>query len=277
MVAVLALYAARQRVVLHSSEALCDLYAIPERPVETDHLERTVRRHLDAASTYDAAKPVAGHTLEAFRAIPARGDVIVDAGCGRARSTQTLARRHPDHLVLGVDRSAHRLGRVMPLDESEHDDVILPDNALLVRAELGDFWRLLARRATRDLAPRRSFRVRHTTLFYPNPSPKREHLKRRWHGHPAFPWLLTAAGDGITLRASWRTYLDEFAAALHVAADHGLPAARRLLDDTPGPLRPHALSGISPELALSHFEAKYVAVDLPVYELRVGRPLDLPP
>ena len=49
-------------------------------------------------------------------------------------------------------------------------------------------------------------------LLYPNPWPKKGHLKRRIHGHPSFP-LLKALGGIIEVRSNWKIYIDEFAKA----------------------------------------------------------------
>jgi hypothetical protein len=51
---------------------------------------------------------------------------------------------------------------------------------VFVRADLVDYWRLLAE-AGIGLA-------RHYIL-YPNPWPKIGHLARRWHAHPVFPFV----------------------------------------------------------------------------------------
>ncbi|MFC3283311.1 tRNA (guanine(46)-N(7))-methyltransferase TrmB [Litchfieldella rifensis] len=157
-------------------------------------------RRVSRALQHPLRKPIADHTHQAFevahrwlegRAAP----LILDAGCGVGLSTRALARRHPGHAVIGVDRSADRLSR---------DHGALPDNALLVRADLVDFWRL---------ALRAGWRPAQHYLLYPNPYPKAAHLKMRWHGHPVFPAIL-ALGGGIELRSNWRLYVEEFCLAL---------------------------------------------------------------
>jgi tRNA G46 methylase TrmB len=50
-------------------------------------------------------------------------------------------------------------------------------------------------------------------LLYPNPWPKKKHLKRRWYAHPIFPRLL-ATSKSITMRTNWRIYALEFSIAL---------------------------------------------------------------
>lgn len=164
-------------------------------------LERVVRRHL----SHCFQKPVSACNQAAFDAcmLSYRGwnpdaPVILDAGCGVGWSTLRLALQHPDHFVIGVDKSVHRLSRGKPLDQ--------PPNAVFVRADLVDFWRLLA------LA---EVRLERHFLLYPNPWPKIGHLARRWPGHAVFP-TVAALGGLLECRSNWRTYLEELALALEI-------------------------------------------------------------
>lgn len=152
-------------------------------------------------------RPVADHTRAAFehaqRFYQAHGGpLILDAGCGTGRSTRQLARRYPHACVLGIDRSADRLSRDYSRELGD-----FPDNALLVRADLVDFWRL---------AHLAGWQPARHCLFYPNPYPKASQLKRRWHAHPVFPVLL-ALGGALELRSNWQIYVEEFALAIRQA------------------------------------------------------------
>jgi len=147
---------------------------------------------------------MADHNRDGFRVLKQRlvdssGKLVLDSGCGTGEGTRRLASRHSDCLVLGVDKSAVRLHRSRSLP--------LPENALLLRAELADFWHLLNQK---------SIRLQAHYILYPNPWPKSRHLQRRWHGHPAFADLI-ALGGYLELRSNWSVYVDEFAAALHYA------------------------------------------------------------
>ncbi|WP_280553377.1 SAM-dependent methyltransferase [Halomonas sp. 25-S5] len=158
-------------------------------------------RRVARALAHPLRKPLAAHTREAFdRArdwLEHRNgaSLILDAGCGVGLSTRRLAEQDPAAAVIGVDRSADRLSR---------DHGPLPDNALLVRADLVDFWRLALDAGWR---PARHF------LLYPNPYPKAAHLKMRWQGHPVLPVIL-ALGGRLELRSNWRLYAEEFALAV---------------------------------------------------------------
>lgn len=123
------------------------------------------------------------------------GPLILDSCCGVGVSTRLLAEQHPDHLVLGLDRSAARLDKKLGP---------LPPNAHLIRTDLADFWRLAA---TAGWQPEQHY------LLYPNPYPKSKDLKLRWHGHPVFPSLL-ALGGRLISRSNWLIYLQEMEIAL---------------------------------------------------------------
>lgn len=162
-------------------------------------LEKLVRRHM----AHPFLKPIADYNREAFAlALAAReqwqpaAPLILDAGCGVGWSTQRIAETYPDHFVFGVDQSVDRINRGKPLP--------LPANATLIRADLVDFWRLLAENGIRL--------ARHYNL-YPNPWPKIGHLARRWQGHAVFPvWL--ALGGEVECRSNWQIYIEEMAQAL---------------------------------------------------------------
>ncbi|MCA1770830.1 MAG: SAM-dependent methyltransferase, partial [Halomonas sp.] len=159
--------------------------------------------------------------------------------CGVGVSTRRLAASCPDHAVIGVDRSGDRLSR-------EHGP--LPDNALLIRADLVDFWRLALADGWR---PARHY------LLYPNPYPKSAHLKMRWQGHPVLPVIL-ALGGRLELRSNWRLYVVEF--ALAVAQATGREAQVLIHEPNEDPLTP--------------FEQKYHVSGQTLWKLVVELPHD---
>ncbi|WP_438764518.1 tRNA (guanine(46)-N(7))-methyltransferase TrmB [Kushneria sp. TE3] len=169
--------------------------------------------HVQRALDHQWQRPIAEHTRAAFDTAQQfyqahGGPLILDAGCGTGHSTRQLARCYPRACVLGIDRSADRLSR-------NHDRTLgaFPDNALRVRADLVDFWRLAHLAGWQP--------VRHFVL-YPNPYPKASQLKRRWHAHPVFP-VMVALGGVLTLRSNWQVYVDEFACAINLATGQKPP------------------------------------------------------
>lgn len=211
---------------------------VTNQPGPHEALERRVARAL----AHPLRKPVAEHTRAAFAEADAwlaarQAPLIIDAGCGVGLSTRQLAQRHPGHAVIGIDRSADRLSR---------DHGALSDNALLVRADLVDFWRLAL---AAGWQPQRHY------VLYPNPYPKAAHLKMRWHGHPVFPALL-ALGGRLEVRSNWRLYIEEFAQATRQATGQ-LPDVAE-----------HDPAGAY----LTPFERKYAASGQALWKLTVTLP-----
>lgn len=156
-------------------------------------------------------RPVAPHNEQAFeqlrQALEQRPrPLVLDSFCGTGHSTALLARRHPGHLVVGIDKSAQRLAR----HPGQPDD-----DYLLLRADCEDIWQLLAQAQVA---------VAYHYLLYPNPWPKSGQVQRRVHAHPAFPLLPRLAGQAgghIELRSNWQLYVEEFGVAMHLAGCPG--------------------------------------------------------
>ena len=175
----------------------------PQDGVHPELAER-LRRHL----ARPFKKPIADYNraaftaaLAAWRAWNPAAPLLLDSGCGVGWSSVQRARRWPEAFVLGVDQSAVRLARARSALGP------LPENLAFVRADLVDFWRLLAAEGVRLW--------RHD-LLYPNPWPKAAHLQRRWHAHPVFPALI-ALGGRLECRSNWPVYVAELALALELA------------------------------------------------------------
>ncbi len=190
-------------------------------------LPALLQRHL----AHPFRKPILDYNREALAAALAahaafnpQAPLILDAGCGVGWSTLRIAADFPEHFVIGVDQSSDRILRGKPLP--------VPENAVLIRADLIDFWRLLAEHGI-TLA-------RHYNL-YPNPWPKIGHLARRWQGHAVFP-VWRELGGIVECRSNWRIYIEEMAWALGVLSSQPVAAEPYATDD---PMTP--------------FEKKYLA------------------
>jgi tRNA G46 methylase TrmB len=163
-----------------------------------EDLATTIKKHLLSAWQ----EPIPEHTRIAADKIVnlARkhsGPLILDSFCGTGMSTTKLAERFPDALVIGIDKSQDRLAKHVSAEVANYH---------LIRASCEHTWALLAKA---------EIRCSQHYLLYPNPWPKKSHLKRRIHGHPAFP-LLRALGGNIVLRSNWLTYVEEFEAGMHL-------------------------------------------------------------
>lgn len=186
-------------------------------------LAETVRKHL----ARPWRRPVGAGARALFEALVGpRSDGppwLLDAGCGTGLGTRGLALARPEALVLGVDKSAARLGR---------DPGGLPPNARLLRMDLEDFWMLAAEAG---------WRFERQYLLYPNPWPKPEQRLRRWPFHPVLP-SIAACGAAWELRTNWKVYAEEFALAARLCG-----------------ARSAEVEAWRPALPLTRFEAKYAA------------------
>lgn len=221
----------------HKETRLSRLVSSPQSGVHA-RLADVLERHL--ARDWDA--PLHPPTVAAFEALEAclegcRNGLILDSGCGTGDSTRLLARRWPDRLVIGIDKSAARLRR-LGVTDFPHREV----NALWLRAELPTFWRL---------ALRAGWRLQRHFLLYPNPWPKPGQLQRRWHAHPVFPAMLRLGGR-LEMRCNWAVYAQEFAFAVN-----------RVLGTAAQPQELRLTSAISP------FERKYLASGHRLYSVSV--------
>ena len=167
-------------------------------------LSKIVARH----ARHPFQKPIALHNQLAFDELTdqwaKRGfpPLILDSGCGVGESTLHIAQAHPDCFVVGVDQSQVRIQT-----QKTWWHAPVPENLLWLRADVVDFWRLLAA----YLAEHGQILRKHYIL-YPNPYPKIGQLHKRWHGHAVFPTLLRLGGT-LEVRSNWGIYIQEFAAA----------------------------------------------------------------
>jgi tRNA G46 methylase TrmB len=202
-----------------------------------ERLDEIVLKHL----SQPFLKPLAAHSVALFTELADKlcqhgGPIVLDSCCGIGESTRHLALRHPNALVIGIDKSAHRLAR-------QSAQQIDTGNCLLARGDLNDLWRLIAEA---------EWPVSHHYLLYPNPWPKAKHLQRRWHGAAVFPYLVKIGG-ALELRSNWLIYLQEFQRALSLAGQSG------------GELKPLTGGGE----ALTPFERKYRSSGQALWQLNV--------
>ncbi|GLX79000.1 hypothetical protein tinsulaeT_23400 [Thalassotalea insulae] len=214
---------------------------VTNQPGIHEKLAEIVTKHLK----HPSKKPFQPHTLEAFekanQAVQAHdGPVILDSCCGVGQSSRLLAKRHPDALVIGVDKSAHRINRndELLVEQTETHDI---SNYLLLRADLNDFYRLVKQA---------NWRISQHYILYPNPWPKAKHVQRRWHGSAVFPEIISL-GEQLILRSNWRLYLQEFLFAAEIANRSG------------------EIIEVNDPQALTPFEAKYQASGQQCFQLLI--------
>lgn len=174
-----------------------------------DDLDAVVNKHLST----EFKKPYAPFSLTAFADLKSQveaylnkvsetqASIILDSCCGVGESTIRLAATHPESLVIGIDKSEHRV------EKNDHHRPESVDNAIIIRADLNDLWRLIA-----DAG----WPITEHYLLYPNPWPKAKHLQRRWHGAPVFSEI-PKLSKRIIVRSNWDIYIEEFSRALSLA------------------------------------------------------------
>jgi tRNA (guanine-N7-)-methyltransferase len=190
-------------------------------------------------------KPIAKHTADAFLQLhkitaEVTQPIILDSGCGTGESSYALSEQFPGHMVIGIDKSAARLSKSM---DGQHE------NVLLVRAELIDMWRLMREH---------HWQIDAHFLFYPNPWPKQQHLKRRWHGHPEFLSMLQMSRY-LELRTNWEIYAMEFIAAIEYLIAQGLVEGSV------------SITSFDPIKPVSRFEQKYSASGHQLFQVKHRR------
>ena len=138
--------------------------------------------------------------------------MVLDSFCGTGESTKILSKTYSEYLVVGIDKSSHRLGK--------HEKKELT-NYLLLHDNCESIWEYLVERG---------IKVDFHYIFYPNPWPKAKHLKRRIYGHPSFSSLLQLGGI-LEVRSNWDCYIEEFGISLFIAGVYGVVSA--LPENTP--------------------------------------------
>lgn len=186
---------------------------------------------------------------------------ILDSGCGVGASTYQLSQQFPDHQILGVDRSEVRLSKT----SGDHQDPLfqLKDETDIsrihyLRAELSDFWRLILKH---NLLPDRHF------ILYPNPYPKKIHLKKRFHGSISLQDILRISPK-LELRSNWPIYLEEFCEAAGICAQELDNLTSEVIKTfTHGKLK---ILNLTPQNCMTHFEKKYCLSEQELFQLQFG-------
>jgi tRNA (guanine-N7-)-methyltransferase len=258
---------------LHLQEPQETIYTIDCPPTDPETLRSIVQKHSSQLDRWLDNKPIAAHTRRAFDMLGLTPNnatkIILDSGCGTGRSSVLLADMHPDHLVIGVDRSLVRLNRnvmyrknsVQQGDARDEEEPLvqsMPDkpNLRLVRAELSDFWRCCLES---------NITISRHYLLYPNPYPKKARVKSRWYAHPSFPLIFQLGGDAIVVKSNWNLYLQEFSQSVGYMMQCGA-------------VRPYLVSAergpterIDKSVAWTNFEKKYDDTGEKTYELVLER------
>ena len=198
-----------------------------------EDLEKVVKSY--QGSEY--LKPYAKHTVDIFNKLVESEilegtSTILDLGCGTAKSTEFLANKFKNSLVIGVDKSEVRLSK---------NSSLIP-NMKILRADIIDLVRLFKNNG---------IKTELTCLFYPNPWPKKHHLKRRMHAHPFFGDLIEISSK-IWHRTNWDILNQEFAQSYRLWTGEEINCSMLNPEDEP----------------ITNFEKKYQESGQALYEAK---------
>jgi tRNA G46 methylase TrmB len=197
--------------------------------------------YLDKYSIENYGRPCANFSRDCWSEILGFVDgdsVIFDLGCGVGESSFKLAKMYSDQKIVGVDRSLSRL------DRNNHFKHELPSNLLFVRGELLDLIPLIFKNQDK-------LNITSIYLLYPNPYPKKHHVKKRLHGNPVAIFLFNIRSQ-LIFRSNWKLYLEE---VQFTANYYSRNSKFTILEDDIEPFTP--------------FERKFMNSNQKVYELLV--------
>jgi tRNA G46 methylase TrmB len=163
-----------------------------------DGVHDNLSEYLDKYSFENYGRPCADFSRECWIEIIdfiAESPVIFDLGCGVGESSFKLATINPDKKIVGIDRSLSRL------DRNNHFKEELPKNLFLIRGELLDLIPLIHKHQN-------GLNIVSIYLLYPNPYPKKHHIKKRFQGNPVAIFLFNIKTQ-LVFRSNWKLYLEE--------------------------------------------------------------------
>eukprot|EP00981_Chlorochromonas_danica_P010447 scaffold3234_cov178-Ochromonas_danica.AAC.3 len=281
-------------------------YHIEETGISTK-LPLLVQRRVSSLEKHITHHVLPRHTLLAFESAVHFVDhfyhsssssssqaVILDSGCGKGKSSVLLAKQFPHLPVIGIDRSLARLSSnyhyntnkntnkkteeeeqqqqeeevvVVEQEEEEEQEEVnreLPSlpNLILLRADLSSFWYLASLHSP--------WTITQHYLLHPNPYPKPKLLPQRLYLDASYPLALSLGGEWI-MRSSWRTYCEEMV----YTTDYIM---KKVNPSFPTPCTVHYQGsasssgnsgGSSKMKGWSHFEEKFLAAGVPLYEVKM--------
>lgn len=194
-----------------------------------EDLSKLVKKFQRLAYLKPVSESVLLEGIETIRWIQDAGNpgVILDMGCGTGESTNYLAKKYPENLIIGIDKSKDRIFRKNTFKKE------MPSNMRLILGNIVDWWLFFEKNQDQ-------LNILKQYILYPNPYPKQKHLKLRWHAQPIFKSIANLKSE-IEVRSNWRLYVQEFRFALQQYSNNSLAD----------------IESINPENYISPFEKKY--------------------
>ncbi len=185
-----------------------------------------------------------GLTHEQLKSFP---HVWLEVGAGSGDFFIAMARRHPDTLMIAVERDRMR------------------GKALVKRGKRAALPNLMPLRG--NVVPSLSSEILPESLdriyiLYPCPWPKNSQRKNRWYNHPVMAHMVRGLKPGgkIVWASDQKFYIDE--ARFACETYHGLEI------EAHRPVAPHPDNGLDPESkGRTKFEVTFLAAGQPCYEL----------
>lgn len=171
------------------------------------------------------------------RLLSIKRELIIDAFCGVGESTYHLAKKFPNYIVLGFDKSLNRL----ETKSLFKDD--LPENMLLIRSDIMDLYPMIY-----ELVHEEKLKIFKQFILYPNPWPKKKNLKRRIYANPIISFVF-ALGSEIEVRSNWGRLIVEFSMVSEYFNFHS------------------SIKKVETQTSLTPFERKYRGSDQSVFQL----------
>lgn len=167
-------------------------YSIPNCSITRAQIAKIISKY--QSQSYKRPKNQLATAKELLALCPT--NIIWDWGCGTGLSTINLAESYPQHTIIGVDQSAHRLAKNPVIQGNYH--IQSKKNIIFVRANIIDLilnWQ----------GPQ----AKQQFWLHPNPWPLSKHVKRRWPMHPIFAAAMNMA-ETTTMRCNWLSYAQQW-------------------------------------------------------------------
>jgi tRNA G46 methylase TrmB len=205
-------------------------------------IHENLHEYLEKYTIDNYQRPIASFsyaTWEEILTFVGKDQVIFDLGCGVGESSYHLSKAHPKCKIIGIDKSLSRLNRNNDFKEE------LDSNVRLFRGELLDLIPLIYKNQN-------ALDIKSVYVLYPNPWPKKHHIKRRFHASPVSIFLYGINSE-LIFRSNWKLYLEE-------AKYAGKYFNKRFI----------SLKEIKLETFLTPFEKKFVLSNQAIFELTIA-------
>lgn len=148
----------------------------------------------------NSQKPLSSYCEDVFSQICrfSQTEIIIDCFCGIGESTYHLAKKYPDQLVIGFDKSLNRLEKQNSFKDG------LQKNVLLLQADVYDFYQVIE-----QIKKETGKKIVKQFIFYPNPWPKKKNCKKRVYLNNVIPYIF-AQESTVEIRSNWGRFLVEF-------------------------------------------------------------------